>query len=350
MHLIFSGMQKIIFHRFRLVLMALSALVSVCLFVSCGVDSGHFRLTGDFKNLKQGEFYIYSPDNASLHIDTIHVVKGSFTYETPMQENSTLVVVFPNFYERAVFATPGKEISMHGDATHLKDTEVTGDDDNKLYTEFELETSKNGDADIKKRISKFIDENPHSRVAQYLVNKYMVFTDKPNYRDASEMLKRLAKAQPEEPHLGEWAARLGNMRTEGEQMPTFVTRNIEGRRVANNSLKGDVNVIYLWASWRYESVSVIKMLKKMKNKYGNRLGVLTISLDADMYRIRERIRLDSLRWDMVQEKDMFEGDLLPSLGMYTVPDNIVFDRNGRILGRTLDRKQLEDLIKSKLDK
>jgi len=47
---------------------------------------------------------------------------------------------------------------------------------------------------------------------------------------------------------------------------------------------------------------------------------------------------------------MFEGDLLPSLGMYTVPDNIVFDRNGRILGRTLDRKQLEDLIKSKLDK
>ena len=95
--------------------------VMVCAICSCGGGGDNFRVKGSFKNLNQGEFYVYSPDGVIAKIDTIHVDKGNFVYTTPCEDPGTLVLVFPNFTELPLFAQPGKTVKIEGDVTTLQD-------------------------------------------------------------------------------------------------------------------------------------------------------------------------------------------------------------------------------------
>ena len=48
--------------------------------VSCGAESGHFRISGRLRNFNQGEFYVYSTDGAIPGLDTITVTQFAQLY------------------------------------------------------------------------------------------------------------------------------------------------------------------------------------------------------------------------------------------------------------------------------
>ena len=64
--------------------------------VSCETDSDFFRIEGRFKNFNQGEFFVYSMDGGIYDLDTIKVMDGRFSYETPLNRKATFMLVFPN--------------------------------------------------------------------------------------------------------------------------------------------------------------------------------------------------------------------------------------------------------------
>lgn len=105
---------------------------------SCGGRSGHFRIEGRFRSFNQGEFYIYNSTSAAVDIDTIKVSDGRFAYEIPLEEKATFLIVFPNYSEQVVFGEPGATVKIKGDASHLKEMEITGTGDNKQMTNFRL--------------------------------------------------------------------------------------------------------------------------------------------------------------------------------------------------------------------
>lgn len=72
--------------------------------VACGTESGKFRLEGRLRNINQGEFWVYSLDGGLVGIDTIPVRNGRFAYEMDLYDQSTLMLVFPNYSEQPVFA------------------------------------------------------------------------------------------------------------------------------------------------------------------------------------------------------------------------------------------------------
>ena len=90
------------------------------LLLSCGPEGNKFRMSGRLRNINQGEFLVYSPDGGFVGVDTIKVRNGRFSYEKEVRNVVTLVVVFPNFAEQVVFASPGEEVDIKGDATHLR--------------------------------------------------------------------------------------------------------------------------------------------------------------------------------------------------------------------------------------
>ena len=63
-------------------------------------------MEGRFRNLNQGEFYVYASGKDADGIDTIRVADGRFAYEKALQKKVTLMMVFPNFTEQAIFAEP----------------------------------------------------------------------------------------------------------------------------------------------------------------------------------------------------------------------------------------------------
>ena len=94
--------------------------------VACGTESGKFRLEGRLRNINQGEFWVYSLDGGLVGIDTIPVRNGRFAYEMDLYDQSTLMLVFPNYSEQPVFAKSGATVTIKGDATHMKEMIIEG--------------------------------------------------------------------------------------------------------------------------------------------------------------------------------------------------------------------------------
>ena len=115
---------------------------------ACGVDGNHFKLSGRFLNMNQGEFYVYSPEGGVDGIDTIRVMGGRFTYERPCEREAMLMLVFPNFSEQPIFAEPGKSVDIKADASHMKEMEVAGTKTNELMTKFRKQTAKLSPPDV----------------------------------------------------------------------------------------------------------------------------------------------------------------------------------------------------------
>ncbi len=107
----------------------LLALSLTFVLVSCDSGKGKLRLQGQFQNLDQADFLIYSSDGAFPDIDTLHLVKGRFEKEIPLQKGSyTFTLIYPNFQTLSFLASEGKKVSIVGDALALADVKVSGAD------------------------------------------------------------------------------------------------------------------------------------------------------------------------------------------------------------------------------
>ena len=97
---------------------------------SCGPQKGKLRVRGEFQNLPQADLLIYSPDGVIPTIDTLHIVKGKFDYQTPLpdDESYSFVIIYPNFMTLSFMAHRDSEVRIEGDALSLGNEKVTGAD------------------------------------------------------------------------------------------------------------------------------------------------------------------------------------------------------------------------------
>ena len=114
--------------------------------------------------------------------------------------------------------------------------------------------------------------------------------------------------------------------------------------MTEKTLKGKVSVVTTWATWSYNSTALQQRLKQLKQKYGDKLAVVSICLDADPNACRRAVARDSLKWPTVCDGRMWETPLLQKFGLADVPGNVLADAKGKVLARNLTVKQLEDRI------
>ena len=315
--------------------------------VSCGAPSGRFRIEGRLRNFNQGEFYVYSPNGGIVGIDTIRVREGRFKYETGLDNAATFVIVFPNFSEQPVFGESGATATISGDASHLKELEVKGTDTNKEMTEWRLMASRLTPPEVLREAEKFIKEKPESPISAYLLRKYFIEVQNPDYTKANQLANALSKADRKDVKadlLAKAMARQQSIQV-GKKLPKFSAVDIDGKTVDNKALKSKVNIVTAWASWSYDSQNIQRMLNRMKKEYGNKLSVVSICLDASIRDCRRRTTTDSIKWSTVCNGNMWESPILKALPFATVPANIVCDEKGKIIARDLKADKLEQKIK-----
>ncbi len=313
------------------------------LLTACGTDSKHFKIEGRFLHINQGEFYIYSEDGETDGIDTIKVEGGRFAYETACQRPSTLIMVFPNFSRQPVFAEPGKTVSIEGDASHLKQMEVKGTDDNVLMTAFRRQVADASPPETRKLAAKFAENHADSRVSTYIVKTYLLATAEPDLREALRITNIMTDKQPRNGEVARLQQTLKALTqgSVGNRLPAFSARDMQGRPVSAAALSKGVAVITLYASWNYDSMDLLRRLKMLRRQKGNRFEIATFSVDASSRETYNALRYDSIAWPVVCDGRMFEGETVARLGLRTVPANLLL-RDGRIIARNLST---QDLIK-----
>lgn len=326
-------------------------LLLTLILVSCGTDSHHFEIDGRLINLNQGEFYVYSPDGGIQGLDTIKVDGGRFTYDIPCEQPCVLIIVFPNFSRQPVFAVPGHSVDMRGDASHLKELEVKGTDDNELMTGFRKQIANASPPEMRKYAEDFVKDHPESAVAPYLINQYFMETVQPDYVKALGLLTLLSKEQPKNGYLNRLLAGARQMKdvTMKGKLKDFYATDMNGRPVSAANLRAsELAVINVWASWNYESMDIQRQLKQARGKASGRLQLLSINVDASVRQCRDAQKNDSINWSTVCDGQMFDGRLVRQLGLTTIPDNIIL-RRGEIIGRGLSpqqiREKLDELLK-----
>lgn len=320
-------------------------------FVSCSTDKKHFSFDGRLTNINQGEFYVYALDGASAGLDTIKVETGRFSYEMPCTKPSILMLVFPNFSEQPIFAEPGKSVDVKGDASHLKELEVTGSKTNELMNKFRQQIANASPPEMERYAAQFIADHPESPVGAYLVTKYFIKTPRVNYNKALSLINVLLKAQPEYGYLRLLQGQLKSLATlEKGTLPNFSARDINGKAIDVKALRtAPVAVLYTWATWNYDYNALNSRLNDSYQRANGQLKVIGFNLDASRSDCRRSLESQSIAWPTVNDQQLFNSPTLQLLGLTTVPDNLVLQR-GRIVAHGLSIEQLMQKVDELLPK
>jgi antioxidant, ahpC/TSA family len=289
-------------------------------------------MEGRFLHMNQGELYVYSPDGGIDGLDTIKIEAGRFAYEIPCSKPATLVIIFPNYSVQPIFAESGGSVEMKADASHLKEMEVKGTDDNELMTKFRKQIANSSPPDELKYAIQFIKDHPESTVSVYLLNRYLIQTETPDYKQAANLLKILLKEQPGNVTLGRLQRQISGLGTlkVGDKLPNFTAKDVNGKLINNATLANQTIIISTWAAWSYESLDFQRALNDAVK--AGKIAALGISVDANPKEVRQALKNDDITFPNVCDGKMLSTPLLKTFGLTTVPDNIVV-RNGKIIER-----------------
>ncbi len=326
----------------------LFTLLALLLLTSCGPSGNQFRLAGRLRNINQGQFLVYSPDGAFAGIDTIKVQNGRFAYEKEVRKDITLMLVFPNFSEQAVFASPGEEVEIKGDATHLKEMTITGTDENDELTKLRIRLNKLTPPEITAAVAEYIQEEPSSMISIYLLDKYFVNAKTPDYAEAQRLATLMLKANPDNGRLHKLKKQLDGLKNSRLQamLPVVSSTDINGKSISTSQVKGKIGVISTWATWNFPSTDIQRKLRKLQKQYPQELSLISICIDGDKRECKKRVDRDSLLWTIVCDEQMFQTPIVQQLGLFVVPSMVVTNKQGKIIARDIEpNKVVEELEK-----
>ncbi len=314
------------------------------LFISCRNSNGFFKMEGRLLHMNQGELYLYSPDGVIEGLDTIKVEAGRFAFQIPCKKEGTLVVVFPNFSTQPIFTEPGEEVNVKADASHLREIEVKGTEANELMSDFRKQVASVSPPEERKFAEQFVKDHPESIVSRYIVNRYFILNSTPDYKLALNLIKEMQTAQPDNWELERMKRQLRTMKnaTVGLNLPQFTVKTLDGKTITGNELRRNhMVIINVWASWDYNSLEMQRTLNEAARKgYATVLG---ISIDASPKDVRRLLKADDIIFENVCDGQMLDGKLLQTLGLTTMPDNIVV-KNGKITERRVTANTIRQRI------
>ena len=318
-------------------------LFSLFLF-SCSESGNRFHLEGKFKNINQGEFYLCDFDNGKK--DTISLREGQFIYDRDLPDTIILTLIFPNYSELPIIATPGGRVKIKGDVSHLKETEITGTDDNELLTAFRLQTKEMVPPEVKQKAEQFILDHPESPACQYLLRRYFIQAVDADYARIFELSDTMLKARPTNIPLIQLHKRLASTKhlNSTGKLPHFKAKDTNGKTITDSLLRKKANVIMVWASWAYNSQQILHQLNKWQKEHHDSIGIISICMDADPTEGRKTLENDSIKWPDICDGQMLESPIISTLGISFIPDNIVTDKGGKIVARHLSAADLKEKV------
>ena len=326
-------------------------ILTVFTLLSCGGSKSQFRLKGEFKHLEQGEFYLYSADGINK-FDTLKIINGEFDYTTELDHQAIYHLLYPNFSELVIFASPGDKIKIEGDARNLKTTEVSGSEANKDFTEFRLKNQDKNDIEERKAAQEFIKTKPESPVSIFLFKQYFLLNANADKTETKKLYQTLLEAQPHHKTLIGWKDDVevySRPYTKGTLLPDF-SLEINGDTIKRSDYKGKYLLLNFWASWEDTSSPMLFRIKRFYKKHQEKLKVLSISLDVDKRNLKNVERNDSVFWPDYCDFNAWNSPLIRLFHITDIPCCFFVGPDHRIIATGSDfEKEIQPVIEKTLN-
>lgn len=198
---------------------------------------------------------------------------------------------------------------------------------------------------------KFVRNYPNSLVSTHILNIFKTTWKK---QTTSELFSLMNKERQESDN-GKTITRFIKLNKNpqiGEKYVDFEQANVIGQKIKLSDIEGKYILVEFWASWchpcRMSNPSLVKEYRQYRKQGFEIFGV---SLDEDKDSWLKAIKKDSLTWENVSDLKGSENEAGLIYGVNGIPDNILIDENGIIIGRALRgsqlSKKLEEVFKEK---
>ena len=231
-----------------------------------------------------------------------------------------------------------------------KEMLLVDDVENKVFLRELLEVMYPELPAVKKKAEEFITKNPQSPISLYLLRRYFLQSVEVDFNKAFQLCSKMLKARPNYlplVHLHKRLSALSKYRTSGT-LPHFSAKDTNGKHVSDSLLKSKANVIMVWASWNSDSQGILRKVRILQREHPKDLSVISICMDVSPDEGARTLRYDSIQWPNICDGKLWDSPMMTQLGFSFVPDNIVVDKQHKIVGRSLRSDQLTEKIESLL--
>jgi len=345
---------------------------------SCGKDVA-YRIDGRLSNLENQTIFVVFESEDKNMVDTVVCQKAG---QFKLEENRTGFRQATLFFEdRAcwftVYLEEGEKITLSGDMQYPALLQVKGGRLNNelaairrkiaplLKQQEELLRSLNTVSpteantltsqlvnirhQIDEAASNYIQEHPDEEASVVLIKTY--FTQADDTRRLDELLITIDPELKDfflVKELEQYSLRAKRTAL-GAEAPNFTVRNIYGHTLSLDSFPNKYLLLTFTAPWCDMCRTDDLYLDEIHRTYSKeQLEQLLVSLDDDMFGVREVLRKDSIRWNLVTDSAGQASMLVDLYNVSALPRCFLIDEEGKIILKTengIEVKQtLERLI------
>ena len=124
----------------------------------------------------------------------------------------------------------------------------------------------------------------------------------------------------------------------------LVSKSLRGQQIDTRQFSGRIVVIHYWASWSDPSTQDMALLKRLASKYGDKLAVVGVNLDADRKAALQLVQNNGFSWPHLYSSGGMDSSLANQLGIVSVPMIFVVGSDGRVLKTSVHSAELDGLI------
>lgn len=350
-------------------------ILTLAILTSCQNDKklSGYEINGIIKNVPDSTVIYLSANNKN--IDTSLVISEKFQFIGNVEKPTNVYLHIKNSRDYRSFWLENNKIGVIGGKGNFKESKITGSETQKdedilwsrikplrdmhdslipLLRDRSLEKSQydsiliisNEIREKEHEISQnFIKEFPNSLVSSHILSIYKTTWGK---ELTNELFLSMSKERQESDY-GKSIARFIELSKNpqiGERYVDFEQENVQGKKIRLSDIKGKYILVEFWASWcgpcRWANPDLVKVYEQYKNKGFEIIGV---SIDQDRDNWIKAIEKDSLTWENVTDLLGSENEAGLIYGVHGIPDNVLIDENGIIIGRKLKA----DSLKNKLE-
>jgi len=318
-----------------------------------------FIITGNIKGYPEGTTVALLNGQTGATESTTTLIGGKFTFTGKMENTDFKIILFNNQQPFITLFLDNSDVKITGNKETIDHSKITG---SPSHTDFDLfnktlepfsrlytQPLRDEDsADIEKAIAateKFAATHPNSDITPLAILRYNQLADDINRTDqlysalgpsvkASSMGRYLFQKIDEE------------KKNTGAYMGEFSQADSSGRQISLSSFRGKFVLVDFWASWcgpcRRENPNLVRTFNKFRDK---NFTVLGVSLDKDRQAWLEAIRMDGLNWTQVSDLNGWANAVALQFQISSIPQNILLDPEGKIVGKNLMGSVLDRRLK-----